>query len=424
MNIWLIKEGEPLPCDENPRLMRMGLLAKDLVDKGHRVIWWSSTFAHGTKSYRFAQQKVVPLYSSESFLYLLHSKVSYKKNISLSRLYYHRALSRAFLKRTKGLEKPDIIFCAFPTIDFAHAAVEYGKKNDVPVILDIRDLWPDIFVRALPKVLTPLSSLLLFPLQKKTRRVLSDAYGLTGIIPSHLNWALKKIPRSNGRQDNVFYIGYERTVLTCEERTKEIEFWQSVGVSELDWNICFFGTMSALTMDLVTIIDAMKDMKDSYPDIKLVLCGEGDGLDYFKERANGVPNIVFPGWVNKNKITALMEMSKVGVYPFHNLPDFINSLTNKMIEYFSGGLSVLSSIKGFSKKYIEDNNLGLVYNEGSPESFISSLLRIYNDEELRKEMSKNSYFRYCQDFQSKIINNKILNYFDNIVLNIKQKEGL
>ena len=41
LNIWLIKEGEALPVDDKPRLMRTGSLAKYLSEQGHIVTWWS-----------------------------------------------------------------------------------------------------------------------------------------------------------------------------------------------------------------------------------------------------------------------------------------------------------------------------------------------------------------------------------------------
>ena len=41
--------------------------------------------------------------------------------------------------------KPDIIVVSLPTIEFSYEACRYGEKNNVPVIVDVRDLWPDSF---------------------------------------------------------------------------------------------------------------------------------------------------------------------------------------------------------------------------------------------------------------------------------------
>ena len=50
--IWLLQDGEPLPTDDNPRLMRTGTLAERLVEAGFDVTWWASSFQHSTKRYR------------------------------------------------------------------------------------------------------------------------------------------------------------------------------------------------------------------------------------------------------------------------------------------------------------------------------------------------------------------------------------
>ena len=98
MNIWLLKEGEPLPCDENPRLMRMGLLAEELVKQNHNVIWWSSTFEHGIKKERFQDDAEIELFDNNGLLMLLKTPITYK-NTSISRIIYHNILARKFYKR-------------------------------------------------------------------------------------------------------------------------------------------------------------------------------------------------------------------------------------------------------------------------------------------------------------------------------------
>jgi glycosyltransferase involved in cell wall biosynthesis len=415
MNIWLIKEGEPLPCDDNPRLMRMGLLAEELVKQDHDVTWWSSTFEHGRKRERFDKDTELKIFDDNGLLILLKTPVTYKKNTSVSRIIYHDLLGRKFIKKAMLMEKPDIIFCAFPTIHFASAAIKYGKKMNVPVILDVRDLWPDIFERALPSKLKFAGPLVLYPLHAKTNNAFRNAYGITGIIPSHLDWGITKASRERTDRDKYIYIGYKRTILSEEDRKLGKNYWESMDVNSDTWNICFFGTMSSMTMDISTLIKAFKNINLEYPKMRLILCGSGDALEMYKNEATGCSNVIFPGWIDKKQIQSLMEISKVGVYPFHNLPDFINSLTNKMIEYFSAGLPVLSTLRGFSKKYIESHEVGIVYEEGSIESCSNAILDLYHNESKRLKMSSNAKNRFFIDFESTSINNKFIKYFEYII---------
>lgn len=414
MKIWLIKEGEPLPCDDSPRLMRMGLLAQYLCANGHDVTWWSSSFEHGKKKDRTDNTEVLNMFETGK-LVLLYSKIVYKKNISPSRLIYHKIIANKFLELACNKEKPDLIFCAFPTIDFAEAAIKYGKKFQVPVVIDVRDLWPDIFVRAFPKPLRFLSRPSLAVLQKKTRWILKNATSITAINPSHLSWALTKISKDKSYFDRSIFIGYQKATLNEQDRFDAECFWDKLGITNETWNICYIGTMSPMTLDMETVINGFKQLSSEYPKMRLILCGQGDGLDLYKKIAGDNECILFPGWVDKKQITTLLERCKIGLYPFHNLPDFINSFTNKIIEYFSGSVPVASCLTGYSKVFISDNNVGYLYQEGDIDSFIGILKTAYSDNKERKTKSVNALNCYKNMFTDEISNRQFIELFNDII---------
>jgi glycosyltransferase involved in cell wall biosynthesis len=414
MKIWLIKEGEPLPCDKDPRLMRMGLLAEELVSMGHQVLWWTSTFEHGRKRVRFKKTTEINMFQNGKLI-LLNSPVKYYKNTSIKRIIYHYLLGKAFIKKAYEYEVPDIIFCAYPTVDFAKQAVLYGKKNKVKVILDIRDLWPDIFSRAIPVQLKFLEKILLKPFDIRSNKVIRDADCLTAIIPSHLKWALKKANRERNKNDKSIYIGYKETVISKKQNELALSYWKEKGVTINTWNICFFGTMSAMTMDMSTVINGIKKLVKRYGNIRLVLGGEGDALENYKKEAKGCEEIIFPGWLNKVQIQSLMDLSRIGIYPFHNLPDFKNSITNKMIEYWSAGLPVLSSITGYSKEYINKYRIGRIYREGNVDSLFNNVEWFYENRQIMKIMKENAKTRYLADFKSEIVNQKFIQLMNSMI---------
>ena len=85
LTVWLLREGEPLPVDEHPRLMRTGLLAEWLRKQGHEVIWWCSAFEHQSKTYRVRQTETVEIAPGEK-LVMLYTGIRYRKNVSPLRL--------------------------------------------------------------------------------------------------------------------------------------------------------------------------------------------------------------------------------------------------------------------------------------------------------------------------------------------------
>lgn len=61
MNIWLIQTGEPLPTKKNIRKMRTAILAEKLIEKGHTVLWWASSFDHLKKAWVFENDHEIDL---------------------------------------------------------------------------------------------------------------------------------------------------------------------------------------------------------------------------------------------------------------------------------------------------------------------------------------------------------------------------
>lgn len=414
MKIWLIKEGEPLPCDENSRLMRMGMLAEYLAENGHQVVWWSSTYIHGKKKYYCTYPKVMSIRKNED-LVLLHSKISYKKNVSLSRIAYHEQLGRAFAKNLDKFEKPDIILCSYPIIQFANEAIKYGKKNHVPVILDVRDLWPDIFVRAFPKRWERIANVALIPLKLQAKSVFSQADVIISLTKRGLEWGLKKAGRKKNSLDRVIYIGYKPDEWKDQDEHKiAVKEWEKYGVTCDTWNICFFSTLSNSGLDLKTAIEATKRLARKYPRIRLVIGGDGDGAAKYKEIASNDSRIVFPGWLGNTQIHSLMELSKIGIYPLRNLPDLHDTFSNKLVGYLSSGLPVASSLSGFSKEYIEKYDIGLCYDENDVDSCYRVIEQFYLDDEMRKRKARNAYHRFCIDFHSEVVNKQ----FEDLMLEI------
>ena len=414
MNIWLIAEGEPLPIEGQSRLMRVGMLAEYLARQGHNVTWYSSTFVHGRKEYLYRKTTEIMVREHERLI-LLHAPIAYKKNTSFTRVIYMELLGRAFRQHAHHEEKPDIVYASWPLPSFGEEAVRYGRKHNVPVVLDVRDFWPDIFTRAFPQGLRWASKLALQPMQRAARRSFRQADAVTGMVPAALRWGLHKAGRSARALDQVIYIGYDDSRdLPDEVMRKEIARWGNLGVTPETYNIIFFGSMSAAVIDGGTCIAGFKKLVQKYPDMRLVLCGDGDGLSRNKALAAGCPQIVFPGWCDNAQIQSLLSISNAGLYPMHNLPDFRDTISNKFIGYLAAGLPVISELEGFSKTYIERWQIGTTYQENQPDSFAQAAESLYLDRETAQRLGQNARKRFEADFDAEIVNEKFLRLFEEL----------
>ena len=132
MKVWIFQTGEPLHCDaRKPRPMRAMNLANTLVEKGHSVIIWSSSFYHQRKIHRTKLFKKI-IINKKLEIRLIPSP-GYKKNISIQRLFDHFMLAYN-LKKKLEVEKnlPDVAFVGYPPIETAFIMTSWLKKKKIP----------------------------------------------------------------------------------------------------------------------------------------------------------------------------------------------------------------------------------------------------------------------------------------------------
>lgn len=285
--------------------------------------------------------------------------------------------------------RPDVIIVSMPTLELASRAVGYGRKHNIPVLVDLRDLWPDIFVDALPKFVRPLGTTILYPYFRSIRRICRDATGLVGITPDFLSWGLKYAGRTQGPYDRVFYHAYGEPDIPDADREQADLYWETLGVSREHFIICFFGALTG-SMDFTPVLRAAREMLASAPDVRFVLCGTGPAADQLREHSRELPNVIWPGWIDQVKIWSLMRRSRAGLSPYITRRDFEMSIPNKAVEYLAGGLPVLWSLGGCFRELIERERCGYSYHDGGSDSLIAQISRLRSETRLQSEMSHNA----------------------------------
>ncbi|MCB1537928.1 MAG: glycosyltransferase [Alphaproteobacteria bacterium] len=367
MKIWTIVVGEPSPVDgSDTRLLRTGLLTRCLRARGHDVTWFNGTFDHATKTERF-NQTTIQTDADGTTLIFLHGR-PYAGHVSLPRIANHIDGARAFAEIAPKLPAPDVIACSYPTIELAAAVAEYARARDIPFILDLRDLWPDMIAEVAPKPLRWLARLLMAPWYKSARKSMRAASGLVGFAGPYLDWGLKKTGRAHGPNDRVFHLAADPQPVDAESLNASAAYWDARGIAADTVNLAFAGMISP-RHDFTTLIDAFRRLPpEKRARLRMVFCGRGEVEDALKFRAADMPEILFAGWRNRAEIAALLARAAAGLLPYRNTPDFLMSFPNKIGEYTGAGLPVITPLGGEVGRLIETENCGIVYREGDVES--------------------------------------------------------
>ena len=150
MKVWILQTGEPLHIDSaGLRPMRAMNLSNALIAKGHQVVLWSSDFDHFSKKHRTGKTSTIQV--SENLELRLISSRGYKSHVGLSRLFDHAQLEFNLRKELKNQTPPDVAFIGYPPIETAWVMTNWLARKSVPSLLDVKDAWPDVLLRAFPE---------------------------------------------------------------------------------------------------------------------------------------------------------------------------------------------------------------------------------------------------------------------------------
>ena len=383
MHAWLLKIGEPLPIDgSRDRPYRTGILARALAERGHRVTWWSSTFDHFSKSFLREHDTHVQVDDLRELM-LLHAG-GYRRNISLARWQHHRQVAERFTDLAGKQPRPDVIVCALPILELCVAAVEYGQKYNVPVLLDVRDLWPDLFLDLVPRFTHPLARIALSKLYAQVRQATAGATAITGNTEAFVDWALAYAERPRGPLDRSFGMAYPQSTPEPAEIEEGYAFWREQGITgDEQFVACFFGAVGH-NFEIETVVRAARTLAAEMPSIRFVLCGAGPQLAHFRRRTSDLPQVLLPGWVSAARIWTLMRLSSIGLAPYVDKKCFTLNLPNKPAEYLSAGLPIVSSLQGVCAGMLAEHECGDTYANHNAQE-LAACIRHYARDPLARE---------------------------------------
>jgi len=422
MNVWLLKTSEPVPLPgaKGVRVMRTGSMAQMLVAQGHQVLWWNGTFNHRTRQQQYEKDTHIDIQPGWSVWFLKGQ--AYRRNLSIARMLNHRQIARQFCIHADEALRPDVIVCSFPTIEFADAATAFGGKRGIPVVLDLRDMWPDIFPAHFPHLVRPLVRMALIPLYRQSRRALERATALIGITDEFLDWGVDRARRKRDDFDRVVPLACSDKAPEQEDLTQAELFWDKLGVRQdrQIFTVTFTGSLG-LQHDLDTIIEASRRLSVSGVNHQLVICGTGQREHAYRERARHLANVIMPGWISRPQLYVLLRRSHIGLDPLPRRFDFLATINNKAIEYLSSGLPIISCPRdGALFRLLQRESCGASYMAADVDGLLGLLRALILDRERVAAMGASALRVYQASFNSERVYGNFVTYLERLAERARQ----
>lgn len=362
--------------NDNGRFM---YLCKEL-SKDNSVEIITSDFAHSAKQHKN------PLKISWPFTITFLHESGYRKNISIQRFLSHRYWGKEVEKYLNNRKKPDVVYCAVPSLTAPLVAAKYCEKNGIRFIIDIQDLWPEAFQMVFKAPF--ISNFFFLPFKNRVNGIYSRADDICAVSKTYVDRALAVNKKC--KSGHIVYLGTE--LKTFDKGASEDS------VIKKNENEIWLGYCGSLTAsyDIPCVINAIRRLMDkgvNYP--KLVIMGDGTRKAEFENlvKEKDVDSI-FTGKLPYDQMCAVLKMCDIVVNPI--MKNSAASIINKHGDYAAAGIPVLNTQDSQEYRELVDSyKMGLNCKNGNVEDVAEKLDILINNKVLRDTMGKNA--RKCAE---------------------------
>lgn len=397
MLVWINNPFDLLP-GEGARPLRYESLARALVARGHRIVWWTSDWSHIRKSKR----EIPP--SPEGIEIRLIPTIPYFRNIGVRRFYSHWRYARTWLKLAMAeTEMPDRIICSLPPLSTGLHLKRICRLTGAVAIIDVMDLWPETFARVLP-------NLLLVPLYRLAGWIYRSADGISAVGHQYLAAVEKRHSLPAGKSVHVCYHGIADIPSLRIDRPLDGPL-----------RLVYIGNLSE-GYDLRTVVAGVCRLIQSGADVTLDIAGEGDLSPFLKTAASKFAEIRIHGLLGKTNLADLLTKMQIGLIPMN--PESCVAVPYKLADYAKYGLAVISSLnsndgdKAETQELIDAYTAGLGYRYRDVEDFMRTVRVYLQDRQLVNRHGTGSFRLALKRFDSDRIYPEFCTWVENLSVRI------
>ena len=306
------------------------------------------------------------------------------KNPILRFFRYLLQCNKEYRLITKSKTRYDAVFVASTPPILGYCCAKIRKRYGIPFAYNLQDIFPDSLVGT--------------GLAKKDGLLWKIGRKIEDFTYRHANKIIvisedfkKNIMAKGVPEDKIVVIyNWVDQNAVVEVPREENKLFDKYGLDRSKFYIEYSGNIG-LTQNMDMLLEVMKELKDSHPDIGLVLVGEGAYKQQVEEivKRDALTNVAMLPFQPYEDISHVFSLGDAGLVI--SKPGVgANSVPSKTWSIMSASRPVLANFdENELKTIVEDHQCGIFTKAGDKEAFKQSILTLYNNRELCKEYGRN-----------------------------------
>ncbi|WP_339341266.1 glycosyltransferase family 4 protein [uncultured Polaribacter sp.] len=394
MKIGMILDA-PFPPD--PRVENE---AVSLVENGHEVFLFCLKYAD-EKASDTINGIQVRRYSSNTFEY------------KLSALAYTIPLYSVIMQKkiAKFIRETNIEALHIHDMRIAGAVYKVNVNFNLPIVLDLHDNMPEV-MKLYPHLQKFPGKYLISPKKwkQKEEEFIKKANKVIAVSPEFIDTLAVRLP-------------LEKDKLVLVPNTIRKTFFEDYKVNETiikkyksNFVILYLGD-THLRRGIQTAIAALVKLKDTIPEIKLVIVGKNTTDIILRKQVKDLQLeqfVDFEGWQNVSLFQSYILASEICISPLHRNLQHDVAYANKIFQYMSLAKPLLVSDAIAQKKLVEKVACGLVHKERDSKDFSNKVLALYKSKPLRMELGESGRKFVQNEFSWEQTSKKLINLYNNM----------
>lgn len=293
----------------------------------------------------------------------------------------------------------DVDIIVVRDLPMALAGVFIGKITGKPCFLDMAEPYPEM-LQGYEKMLRVSQK------QKLVNKVVRNSDFAYVVEKAACRYMTHIFPVSDEIRDNLIRKGIDKSRISVLHNTPRLMttvsgevVYDNIAEEGNTIRIIYVGDLTE-ARGIPIVIEALAELIKMGESFKLIIVGSGR----YEEKLKSIVNerelddhVFFTGWIDNKKLNQYLKAGDIGVIPHIKTSHNDLTLPNKVFDYMSMRIPIVSADLVPVKRIIEETNSGVIFKEYKADYLVEALMQL-KDKGKRLQLGENGKRYYEQKY--------------------------